>query len=515
MSQIAFHNGKIITGFDPLKTVEAMIISEGKVERIGLDDEILHYSDERGLLTVDLGGKTVMPGFIDAHMHMDELGEYLNIIDLRGASSIEQLKSLVKENSNKFGEWIIGHGWDQELFKEKRWPTRFDLDEAVKDKPIFLSRVDLHCAVLNSKAMSLLNIPEKFRDSDDAMKNEKGEFIGVVKEKPFEESRNIIRTLTGDEQIEKYLIDGMNEALSKGVTALGFVSCSLRVLKILDKIRKSGELKIRVRVYSNPENLDFLKDFENSDILRVNGIKLFVDGSLGSRTALMSTPYYDDESTFGEQVIEGNKLNELCLEAESKGLHIATHAIGDKGLDLVLDAYRKLKKKHRIEHAAVIREDQYAKLREISATIVTQPHFMITDFWVLERVGRERSDEVYPLKRLIENNIEVAFSTDTPVEPINPWLTVYAAVTRGAFENLEVSETTKRQRLSLTEALKAYTIKSAQAICDSGIGSLEIGKNADFIILDRDPFNSYEAELKDITVLETFLAGNRVFRKPT
>ncbi len=491
----AFVNAKIYVSFKPLKITDALIVKDGKIAELG-SDKIRDFGD---IEIIDLHRAIVMPGFVDAHMHLDELGEYLNILDLRNVRSIKEMQEKLKSVESK--DWIIGHGWDQELFEEQRWPDRFDLDQVIKDKPVFLSRVCLHAAVLNTKALELLGLLSSDYGPEYLVRDDRG-ITGIVKEQAFEQARKNIK-----KDVKKYIIDGANEALKRGVTSVGFVSCNSETLKILDKLR--AELKIRVHVYINYEALDVLKEFKNSEFLKINGIKLFIDGSLGARTAWLSSSYADAE-TSGNLVIDEHEYFRICRKMDQQNLQIATHAIGDRALDLVLDTYALLKNKHRIEHASIIRKDQILKIKDTGATIVTQPHFVITDFWILNRIGIERAEQAYPFRTLTENNIPVAFSTDAPVEPIDPWQTVYSAVTRGKYDKIPLYEASRSQILSLDDSLYFYTKNAAKALLDENIGSLEHGKYADFIILNKDPFHVSKSQLCDIKVTGTYVAGEKI-----
>jgi hypothetical protein len=491
----AFVNAKIYLSFKPLKTTDAIIVKDGKIAEIGSE----RLKDFKNLEITDMHKSVLMPGFVDAHMHLDEIGEYLNIVDLRGIKSIKELQQKLKAVKGR--DWILGHGWDQELFEEQRWPDRFDLDQVVKDRPVLLSRLCLHAAVLNTKAMEQLGMLNAAYSPEYLVRDNRG-VTGVLKEQAFEDARKNIK-----KDLKKYITDGAAEVLRKGVTAVGFVSCGSEALRILDS--QSDHLRLRVHVYAPPESLKILKDFKNSDFLKINGVKLFVDGALGAKTALLSEPY-SDGNTVGNLVMEESEYFKVCKNADQQNLHIATHAIGDRAIDIVLDTYALLKNKHRIEHASIIRKDQISKIKDVGATIVTQPHFIITDFWVMNRMGEKRAEQVYPFLELIKNNIAVAFSTDSPVEPIDPWQTVYAAVTRGEFEKVPLFEYSKSQRLSLEDTLYAYTQGSAKSVLDNDIGTLEKGKFADFIILDRDPFTVKPSQLNQIKVKETYVAGEKI-----
>jgi predicted amidohydrolase YtcJ len=491
----AFINAKIYVSFRPLKITDAIIIKDDKVAELG-SDRIREYGN---IEIIDLHGSIVMPGFVDAHMHLDELGEYVNILDLRNVKSIKEMQQKLKSVGSK--DWIIGHGWDQELFEEQRWPDRFDLDLVIKDRPVFLSRVCLHAAVLNTKALELLGLLNSDYSPEYLVRDNRG-ITGIVKEQAFEYARKNIK-----KDVQKYLMDGIAETLKKGVTSVGFVSCNADTLKALEKMKKT--LKLRVHVYVNAEDLDILKKFKNSKYLKINGIKLFIDGSLGARTAWLSDPY-SDAATTGNLVIDEHEYFRICRKADQLNLQIATHAIGDRALDVVLDTYALLKNRHRIEHASLVRNDQLLKIKDTGATIVTQPHFVITDFWILNRIGKDRAEQAYPFRRLMESNIPVALSTDSPVEPVDPWQTVYSAVTRGKYEKVPLYEESRSQQLSIEDSLYLYTSSSARALQDDSIGSLVQGKYADFIVLSKDPFMVKDSQLREIKVLETYVAGEKI-----
>lgn len=500
---------KIYLSFDPVKECEAVLISEGMVEKVG---ELAAIESQAGkeVEIVQYQGCVVMPGFVDSHMHMDELGRYLAIVDLRGVKSIGELKHRLSGTAAK-GEWVLGHGWDQDLFLEKRWPTRSDLDEVIPDKPVLLTRVDLHSAVLNSRALETLGIQEKFGTSPDVVRDSNGLLTGVVKEAPFGYADDYVKSHLPEEMLTQMLLNAVSECARLGVTTVGFVSCSMQQLELLRKIRGSKKLTVRARVYFGAEGLNDFTGFPDDSFLRVNGLKLFSDGSFGSRTALMSFQYFDDPGNYGNEINSREKLLEYIRTAESKGLHVATHAIGDAALDNVIWAYSRSKKGHRIEHAALVRGDQYDRIKSIGATLVVQPHFIITDFWTLERIGHENASTAYPFNSLKRSGIPLAFSTDCPVEMLNPWETVYAAVTRGIAEEIPLGIKTPDECIDVRNSLDYYTRGSAAALNDATIGSLEPGKWADFIVIDTDPLSAANEKIKEIHVKETWVNGEKVY----
>ncbi|WP_370456636.1 amidohydrolase [Thermococcus sp. MAR1] len=518
----AFINGNVYVSFRPVKRVEAFLVVGGRVAMLGSTEEILKAAEVLNAEIIDLDGGTVLPAFIDSHMHLDELGEYLNMLDLRGVRSIEELKRKLRDFAKKKDGWLRGHGWDQELFKENRWPTRHDLDEVVSDRPVMLSRVCLHAAVLNTKALEETGLIDW--DSEDVLRDENGEPTGIVKEEAFSFAVRKFDERVGEDEYRGYLLRASEYVLSKGITTVGFVSVGERALKVLGYLDAEGQLRLRVKVYLKPEeNLDVLEVLKKLGIrrgfggrrLKIGGIKVLADGSLGARTAWLSSPYNDAETrgypNVGKEWLEG-----VAWETHEMGLQLAVHSIGDATMDMVLDVYEALgdveRAGHRIEHASLMRPDQIERAKRLGVRLALQPHFVITDWWVLERVGKERSKWVYPFKSISKAGIPFGLSTDSPVEPLDPWETVYAAVTRGKYEGIPLADLTPDEALTLEEALHAYTAGSAGVLMEEDLGSLEEGKLADFIIVSDDPFEVDEKELRGIKVLETYIEGERVFK---
>ncbi len=490
-----FVNGKIYVKFKPIRVEDAMLVENNRIVKLGKSSDIGKLAEK----TVDLKGKTILPGFIDAHMHIDELGQYLNILDLRGTRSIEEMKEKLKEFAYKNSGPIMGHGWDQEIFSEKRWPTRYDIDDVVNDRPVLLTRVCLHAAVVNTKMLELVD----YKKEGENFPYRDNEPLGIVKEDVFELFRKKFNRMIPKDRKRKMIEQAIDHILSNGVTSVGFVSVSDEIFDIIKSIYDEKGLNLRIFAYMNKESK--LKSMEISDKLKIKGIKLFVDGSLGARTAYL-TKMYKDAPTYGQIVEKKEDLEKIIIEKDGQ---VAIHAIGDGGIDIALDIAKKYSNL-RIEHASIMRDDQLNLAMKLNLTLVVQPHFIITDFWVLDRVGKDRAKFVYRFKDMVEKGINLAFSTDAPVEPVDPWLTVYAAITRGKYENLEIFKYTEDQCLNLEESLYSYTMGSANALQEFSIGSLEEGKFADFVVLEKDPF-----DLKDPRDLlnirqEVYVGGEKV-----
>ncbi|ADN51172.1 amidohydrolase [Vulcanisaeta distributa] len=526
VSGFVLFDGLVYSSFKPLVRAEAMVVVGDRVVYVGGESRALKIADALGLEEVDLKGRVVMPGFIDAHAHLDSIGINLATLDLRGVGSIEELKSRLREYvKNVKTEWIIGRGWDQELFRERRWPSKFDIDDVVNDRPVMLVRVCGHAAVLNTRAMELtglLNAADR-----DVVRDEVGNATGVIVERALDRVEELVKDSYTLDDFREFMINAMRYAASLGVTTVGFVSVDLRSLQSLIMLERGlGRLPIRVRAYLNPSDhgidvIELLRQLGiragfGSQYLRINGIKVIADGSLGARTAWLSRPYNDDPGNSGRPNYSFDELMSIARRSAESGLQLAIHGIGDKMVETILDIYNRLGNaqvlRHRIEHASVLREDLIKRVKELGIALAVQPHFVITDWWVVSRIGADRARYVYPFKTLINNGVMLGFSTDAPVEPLNPWETVYAAVTRGCHEGIELCRYTENEKVSVADALHHYTYGSAYLLREEDeLGKLEPGYLADFIIIDKDPLNIDEKELRNIKILETYTGGQRIY----
>ncbi|CAB49987.1 amidohydrolase [Pyrococcus abyssi] len=470
----ALINGNIYTSFRPLRKVSGLVISNDRVVYAGDSSVAKRIVELSGGEVIDLKGKYVMPAFFDSHLHLDELGMSLEMVDLRGTKSMKELLERLKGGK---GRIIFGFGWDQDELGE--YPTKEVLNEI--DKPVFIYRKCFHVAVANDAMLELLNLePSKDFEED----------TGMIKEKALEEARKIIneKILSLEDYIH-YIERAQEHLINLGVKSVAFMSVNEKAFKALFYLEREGKLKVNVSAYINPSILDKLEDLNlrrfNGERLSITGVKLFTDGSFGARTALLSEPYSDDPSTSGEMVSDEEELANIMERAKRLKLDVAVHAIGDRGLDIALNAFEKAKLSGRVEHASLVRDDQLERIRELGIRLSVQPHFIISDWWVVERVGEKRARWVYRFKDLLRV-AEVGFSTDAPIEPADPWLTVEAAVNRGKGV-VKLYEFTKDQALTVEEALHCYTYGSARVSLANDIGKLEPGFKAEYIVMDRDP----------------------------
>jgi predicted amidohydrolase YtcJ len=511
-------NANVITLSSKPSRAEAIAVQNGRIVAVGSNGEIRKYIG-RNTEVVDVKGKSVVPGFVDCHVHMAGFGRSLQTIDLRNVSSIreakEKLREYAEKNPNK--KWILGGRWDQEKFAERRYPTRWDLDEAVKDKPVFLTRVCGHVSVANSEALKLAGITRETRvdgggiDLDEVS----GEPNGILRENAQELVLKVIPEPC-ERELEEVCLQACRKAVEVGLTCVHWIVDSADEIRIIQKLCFEGKLPLRVylgipvKVLDDLVNLGFLTGFGN-DMVRVGFVKIFADGSLGARTAALKEPYSDKPDTSGMMLYTQRRLNGVVLKAHGAGLQVGVHAIGDKAIEMSVKAFEKALRvfprehRHRIEHCSVLNPKLIGRMKRLGLVASVQPHFVVSDFWVVERVGVERARWVYPFKTLMKSGLVVASGSDCPVEPINPLLGLWAAVARKSFGE---------ERLTVEEALRTYTVNAAYAsFSEDEFGRIEAGKFADFVVLSDDLLKISPEKIRDVRVEMTVVGGKVVYRR--
>ncbi len=519
-AEMVLFNGKVITMNPSQPRAQAVAVKDGEILAVGLDTEIKRLIGEK-TKTFDLKGRTVLPGFIDTHIHVAGLGRSLAPINLRGINSIEELQTRLAEQVQKLpkGKWITGRGWDQDRFAEQRYPTRWDLDESSPDNPVVFTRVCGHMCVANSKALEIANIarqtvPPPWGQIDkDA---ETGEPTGILRENAMNSVLDLVPSPS-----EEAFVDACGSACRKaaetGLTSVHWIIDSADEIRAINELHRRDELPVRVYILVPSELLEQLIGLGlctgfGDAFVRIGSLKIFADGSLGARTAALRESYHDEPTTEGLMHYSQEELNALVIKAHTAGLQLAMHAIGDKTTGLVLTALENAlmeapreDHRHRIEHASVLDEDLISRMKRANVIASVQPHFVVSDFWVVDRVGVKRARWVYPFRSLVDEGITVTGGSDYPVEPMDPLLGIWAAVARGAFSE---------EQLTVDEALQLYTSNAAFASFeDSAKGSIERGKLADLVILSRDPHEVPPEDIRDIDVEMTISGGKVVYAK--
>ncbi len=484
----------------PVTIYEAMLTGYGKILYLGTKDEVIKIAKAIDAQIVDLNDATILPPFLDTHLHLDELSLRLCMLDLTDVKRIDELKGKLRDFavSNKDIPFILGYGWDHENLKEGRYPNIDDIEAVVSDKPVILLRKCLHVGVMNKRARIITEL---------------GDGDGVVKEADLFEARNrLLNFFSGDEFLLKATENSMAYLFDLGLSAVCFVSCRASYLKLLFGLDKDGKVPIDILTFIAPkkELLEYIKAFGikggfGSNRVKIKGLKIFIDGALGTKTALLSEPY-SDGGGYGIKVINDVYFKEVLDFAFLNDMEVAIHAIGDASIDFVISNVEHLGQKYfdiiRIEHASVLRDDQVESIKRYNIRLSLQPRFLISDWWVVKRLGEKRAKWVYRLKSLSKFGIDMGFGTDAPVEPVNPWLGIYSAVTRGSYEDKNyLYRLTPNETLSLEEALYYYTFGSASILgMLDDYGDLTPGKRADFLILKEDPFGVDLQRIKDVVV---------------
>ena len=514
----ALINGNIITINPSKPQAQAVAIKNNRIIKVGTNREI-KPSIKENTKVINLKGKTVLPGFIDTHIHIAGFGKALTRINLRGVHSIKEMQEKLKKRveKTKKGEWILGRGWDQDRLKEKRYSTRWDLDKFSPSNPVVFTRVCGHLCVVNSKALGKAGItagttPPPGGKIDKDPKT--GEPTGILRENAMDLVHRVMPE-PSEHQLTEACGLACRRAVEAGLTSVHWIISSPTEIRVVQKLRAQNKLPLRVYILIPVEFLDHLICLGLSagfgdDVVRVGGVKILADGSLGARTAALHDSYSDDSSTRGMMLYSEEELEELVMKAHRAGLQLAVHAVGDRAIDVVLTALEKaldeIPKKdhrHRIEHASVLNEELIRRMKRLGVIASVQPHFVISDFWIADRLGPKRARWAYPLKTLIQEGLRIVGGSDCPVEPISPLLGIWAAVSRESFPE---------EQISVDEAIRMYTIDAAFASFEDGVkGSIEVDKLADLVVLSHDPRSVASKKIKEVEVEMTIVGGRVVY----
>ena len=512
-------NANVVTLNPKQPKAEAIAIQNGRIIAARSNKEIRKYIGKKTRV-IDAKNKTIVPGFADCHVHMTGFGQFLQTLDLRNVESMKEMQRKMREYAQENSEksWILGGRWDQDKFAAKRYPTRWDLDAAIADKPVFLVRVCGHLGVANSKALQLAGISKETTiesgkiDLDQAT----GEPNGILRENALELVWKAIPK-PNPKELEETCISACKKAVKAGLTSVHWIVGSAQEIRIIQKLHLNGKLPLRVYLGISVDLLDQLIDLGlltgfGNDMVKIGFVKVFADGSLGARTAALKEPYSDNPETRGIMLYTQRKLNKLVSKAHKAGLQLAVHAIGDRAIETVLKAFENALKKHprenhrhRIEHCSVLNPRLIERMKRLGLIASVQPHFTFSDFWVADRVGKDRARWVYPFKTLMKEGLIVTSGSDCPVEPIDPLLGVWAAVARRS-----VAE----ESLTVEEALKTYTLNAAYGSFDeNNKGTIEVGKFADLTVLSDDLLNVPPDEIKKARVEMTIVDGKIVYSR--
>jgi len=524
-ADLVLMDGNVITMDSSQPSAEAIAVKKDRIVKVGTNEEINSWIGKDTKI-INLQGRTVVPGLIDSHIHVGDFGKFLTWIDLKDVNSIEEMQRRIRERAQKIpeGRWIIGSGWDQTRFVEKRYPNFRDLDEASPDNPVVLYHQCGRVCVVNSKALELAGVTKETR-APSGGKIEKdaetGEPTGILRENATD-----LVWKTIPEPSEEEIMDAASLACKKiveaGVTSIHWIVASSTEISIIQKLRAENKLPLRVYIIAPANILDQINGLHSllgsGDNTNKNlGVKVFVDGSLAARTAALREPYSDDPQTRGQLLYSQEELNALVAKAHKAKFRLVMHAMGDQAIDMTLIAIEKAlmeapRKSHRyrIEHASVLNEELIQRIKELGMMVSIQPKVVISEFSVwsaVDRLGPERARWLYPLKTLINEGIWVAGGSDCPMEPLSPLQGIQAAVEREFFPE---------EQITVDEALRMYTVNAAYASFEEKIkGSIEEDKLADVTILSGDPRKTPPSKIGDINVDMTIVGGKVVYQELT
>jgi len=513
-------NANIYTVNSNFDTAEAFAIKDGKIIDVGTTLEI--QSKYASTYVNDVKGKTILPGFIDAHCHFYGLGLQQQKVDLTGTKSFDEVvQRIVNFQKEKKVNYITGRGWDQNDWEIKKFPTKNKLDELFPTTPIAVRRIDGHALLANQAAIDLAKVTIHTSFSGGEILQKNGKLTGVFIDNPMALINVTIPNPSKSEQIQA-LKDAEKISLFYGLTTVDDAGISRKTIELIDSLQQTNELKIRIyaMVSNSPENLDYYlnKGIIKTEKLNVRSIKVYGDGALGSRGAALKKPYADRHNHFGALLASPEEYLNIAKKIAASDYQMNSHAIGDSANYLLLKTYKEVLKgknnrRWRIEHAQIIDKKDFEYFNNILPSV--QPTHATSDmYWAEDRVGKERIKGAYAYKDLLNTYGKIALGTDFPIEKVSPFLTFYAAVARKDLNNYPEKGFQTENALTREETLKGMTIWAAYSNFEEHEkGSIEVGKLADFIILDK---NIMEIELPRIPYLkveETYIGGERVYRK--
>jgi predicted amidohydrolase YtcJ len=543
LAEIIFLHGNIFTGvsvdasFHGTRRASAIAIRGDRVLATGDENQILKFKGPKTQV-ISLDGHFVMPGFNDAHLHLAGGGFRRLTVDLTGAKSLSEFRDRLRARvaTAAPGEWILGSGWDHTKWPVKELPSRWDIDEVTTDHPVFLDRVDGHIAVANTRALQLASITVASKDPQGGKidRDSTGQPTGILREGARDAVRAVIPQATHDQHVNA-VSAALADLAQSGITSAQDNS-SWEDFQVYEELERAGKLTARITewlAFDDPiETLVAHRSShpQSDNFLHTGMLKGFMDGSLGSRTAALLAPYADDPGNSGLPQYDEAKLTQMAKERIEAGFQMGFHAIGDRGVQMALDAFSEAEKnaankntkapdggtdfRLRVEHAQVTSPAQVVRFKALKVIASMQPNHLLTDMnWAKDRLGDKRASTSYAWAAMLKNGVALAFGTDYPVEPVTPFRGLYAAVTRKSEDGKR--EYFPDQKLTIEQAIAAYTTGSAFAeFAEKQKGTLAPGMFADFVVLDRDLTAIPPEKILATRVLRTVVGGKIVYQAP-
>jgi len=540
-AELIFTHGNIYTGvIDPAaslgsgKRAEALAIRGDRILAVGTRDEIMKFKGAETKI-IDLEGHFVMPGFNDAHLHLSSAGLEKMNVNLVGAKTLDEFRDRLRAKCEAAepGDWVVGDGWDETLWPVQVPPTRWDLDEVSGKHPVYLSRVDGHIGVANTRALQLASVTVASKDPQGGKidRDDSGTPNGILREKAQGLVYAVIPKPTHDKRRQAIEL-ALADLASHGVTSAQDYS-DWENFPVYEELEHGGKLTARISEWltfdDSVTELNRKRDSHpaSDNMLHTGMLKGFMDGSLGSKTAALLEPYSDDPKNTGLPQYDAAKLNAMTKERVLAGYQVGFHAIGDKGVQLALDAYAEAEKaakdakvkavdggadyRLRIEHAQVTTPQQILRFKELKVIASMQPSHVLTDMnWAESHLGPKRAEHSYAWAEFLRRGVVVAFGTDYPVEPVTPFRGIYSALTRASEDGKKTYY--PAQKLNIEQAIAAYTSSAAFAeFAEKQKGKLEPGMLADFIVLDQDITAAQPPKILETKVLRTVVGGKTVY----
>ena len=515
------HHAQIYTVDNQFSTAEAMAVQDGKIVAVGSNDDILkEYKSDS---VVNAEGATIYPGFIDAHAHFVGYGQSLFAVDLMFVSSWDEVINRVKDFAAKHPgtSWIRGRGWDQNRFPGKQFPTNEQLNSLFPDRPVILERVDGHASIANNAALAIAGIKAGQTMEGGSFVVANGKLTGLLIDNAVGMVEKFVPTAT-KEDYKNWLTAAQANCFATGLTTITDCGLHPTAVSMIDTLQQSNDLKMRLYVMlsDHPDSYAstyFTKGGYTTDRLKVKGIKVYGDGALGSRGACLLQHYADQKGWGGFLLSSKAHFDSIAAKLINTDFQMCTHAIGDSANRTILNVYAKyLKgkndKRWRIEHAQIVHPDDFQYFGKYSIIPSVQPTHGTSDmYWAGDRLGAERMKGAYAYKQLLEQNNWIPLGTDFPVEEINPFKTFLAAVVRKDAKGYPAEGFQMENALTREQTIKGMTIWAAKANrMEKEVGSLEVGKKADFIMLDKDLMKVAPDSILKVKVLKTFVNGERV-----
>ena len=498
------HNANIYTVDNDFSKVQAFAVKDGKFVAVGDEEQIMqHYTAKE---IIDAQGDVVYPGFMDGHCHFTGYGENLvRWADLKGCRSFDEVIERLKAHDSLYPtEWLLGRGWDQNLWEVVEFPDNGRLAEAFPDKKVLLTRVDGHAVLVSKEVLDLAGINEETKMDGGMAIIKDGHCTGVLLDNLADVAKALVPKMETAQRVQAFL-KAQENCMAAGLTSATDAGLDISTIELIDSLQQTGQLKMHVNAMVNPDD-ETMEHFMNQgvidkDRLTVRSVKIYADGALGSRGAKLLEPYTDDPLNTGLIVESDDFYRHVCQKAYDAGYQVCCHAIGDGGVHHILDIYSEFLKgkndlRWRIEHSQVVNEADFQRYGEFSVIPSIQTTHCTSDMdWADERLG-ERIKNAYAYQRLLQQNGWVVNGTDFPIEDISPIYTFYAAVVRKHLDGTPAKGFQMENALTREQALRSITIWVAKGcFLEDRKGSIEVGKDADFVILDRDIMSIQENEI--------------------